>query len=277
MTDGGTKDLTPADFGAETSLRGDSGEYVATLSPAWEIWGPQGGYTAAVALRAAGAESGFPRPASFYCQYLSVAQFGDIHVEVTSLRRTRRAEALRVSLTQEKPVLEALVWTVAELSGIDHSASEPPEAPAPGKVESWDKYWPDGPPFRFWENFDVRPVDPAPDQWQDARSPRTLGWSRLLTRPALEDPFIDAGRMLLVADSAMYPAATLAHEGLFPYIAPSLDLNVSFHATARDSEWLLIEAQSPVSRDAVVAGRASIWSQDGQLVASAVQQMLQRT
>ena len=274
-TDGGTNDLTPADLGAETSLTGNSGEYVATLSPAWEIWGPQGGYTAAVALRAAGAESEFPRPASFYCQFLTVAQFGDIQIEVTSLRRTRRAEALRVTLTQEKPVLEALVWTVAELSGIDHSAAGPPEAPAPGDVESWD--WPDGPPFRFWENFDARPVYPAPDQWQDAMSPRSLGWSRLRTRPALEDAFIDAGRMLVVADSAMYPAATLAHEGLFPYIAPSLDLNVSFHAPARDSEWLLVEAQSPVSTGAVVAGRASIWSQNGRLVASAVQQMLQRT
>jgi acyl-CoA thioesterase len=275
MPNGGTNDLTPADFGADTSLSGNSGEYVATLSPAWEVWGPQGGYAAAVALRAAGAESEFPRPASFHCQFLNVAQFGDIHAEVTSLRRTRRAEALRVSLTQEKPVLEALVWTVAELTGIDHTASEAPEAPVPGEVESLD--WPGGPPFRFWENFDARPVYPALDQWQDATSPRSLGWSRLLTRPALEDAFIDAGRMLCVADSAMFPAATLAHEGLFPYIAPSLDLNVSFHAAARDSEWLLIEAQSPVSRGAVVAGRASIWSQDGQLVASAAQQMLQRT
>lgn len=276
MSEEGTDGLTPAHFGTESAVSGNSGEYVGTLSPAWEIWGPQGGYIAAVALRAAGAESEFPRPASFYCQYLSVAQFGQIHAKVRSLRRTRRAEALHVSLVQEKPILEALVWTVAELSGVDHSASEMPAAPAPTEVESWDKYWPDGPPFRFWENFDVRPLHPTFDQWQNATSPRSLGWVSLCKRPALEDPFIDAARMLVIADSAMYPAAMLAHEGLFPYIAPSLDLNVSFHASAEDSEALLVEAESPISRGALVAGRASLWSQDGQLVASAAQQMLQR-
>jgi hypothetical protein len=44
----------------------------------WEIWGPQGGYVAAIALRAAGAASPFARPASFFCHYLSVAQFAPV-------------------------------------------------------------------------------------------------------------------------------------------------------------------------------------------------------
>ncbi|MFN2543904.1 MAG: hypothetical protein ABR600_04925 [Actinomycetota bacterium] len=43
------------------------------------------------------------------------------------------------------------------------------------------------------------------------------------------------------------------------------------------SEWLLIDAYSPSSRGALVAGQASIWSADGRLLASAMQQMLQRT
>jgi acyl-CoA thioesterase II len=96
-------------------------------------------------------------------------------------------------------------------------------------------------------------------------------------RPPLEDPFVDVGRMLVAADSAMYPAAALAHDDLFPYVAPSLDLVVSFHLAGADSEWLLVEASSPLSAGALVAGRASIWSADGRLLASAMQQMLQRT
>ncbi len=75
----------------------------------------------------------------------------------------------------------------------------------------------------------------------------------------------------------MYPAATLAHEGVFPYIAPSMDLAMSFHGQNGDSDWLLIDARSPLSGHALVAGKASIWSVDGRLLGSAMQQMLQRT
>ena len=52
----------------------------------WEIWGPCGGYVAAIALRAAGAESPFARPASFFCHYLSVADFAPVDLVVTPLR-----------------------------------------------------------------------------------------------------------------------------------------------------------------------------------------------
>jgi acyl-CoA thioesterase len=83
--------------------------------------------------------------------------------------------------------------------------------------------------------------------------------------------------MLMVADSAMYPAATQAHAEPFPYVAPSLDLVISFHDSGRDSEWLLVDGFSPLSQGALVAGAASIWSADGRLLASAAQQMLQRT
>ncbi len=59
------------DLGIDTAVEslGD-GRYRGTLSKEWEIWGPMGGYVAAVAFRAAGAESVFPRPASFACHYL---------------------------------------------------------------------------------------------------------------------------------------------------------------------------------------------------------------
>ena len=47
------------DLGVDTAVEalGD-GRYRAHVSRDWEIWGPEGGYIASLALRAAGAESG---------------------------------------------------------------------------------------------------------------------------------------------------------------------------------------------------------------------------
>ena len=70
-----------ADFSLDTAVRGDAGRYRATLSPEWEVWGPLGGYVAALALRAMGAESPLRRPASFSCLFLSVAHFGSVELE----------------------------------------------------------------------------------------------------------------------------------------------------------------------------------------------------
>ena len=267
------------DFGVDSAVSAKDGRYRATLAEGWEIWGPQGGYVAAVALRAAGAATPFPRPATFACHFVRPSHAGPVEIRVESLRRTRRAESLRVTLLQgDEPALEALVWAVDELAGIDHDAAPSPDAPSPDTLPGWESMWPGGElPFPFWANVDVRAVAPGASAWDSAGEPRLLGWSRFHVRPPLEDPFVDAGRMLVAVDSLMYPAATLAHEEAFPYLAPSMDLVVSFHATGADSEWLLLEAAAPLSHGGLVAGRASIWSADGRLLASAMQQMLQRT
>jgi acyl-CoA thioesterase len=90
------------DFVAQTALE-PIGEhrYRAVLSEDWMLWGPAGGYVSAIALRAAGEASSFRRPASFACQYLSVARFAPVELHVESLRSGRRTEALRVAMTQD--------------------------------------------------------------------------------------------------------------------------------------------------------------------------------
>jgi acyl-CoA thioesterase II len=268
-----------AEIGNDSAVVGQDGRYGATLFEGWEIWGPQGGYIAAIAVRAAGAASAFPRPASVACHYLRAGQVGPVDIRVESLRQARRAESLRVTLLQnELAILDALVWTVAALVGVDHDEGTSPVVPSPDELEPWEAHLPGGePPFPFWRNFDVHPVAPPPSEWGRATEARWLTWSRLRARPPLEDPYVDAARMLLAADSAMYPAATFAHEEPFPYIAPSMDLVMSFHRASAGSEWLLVDAESPLSEGALVAGRASIWSSDGRLLASAMQQMLQRS
>lgn len=266
------------DLEFDTAVSARDGRYTGTLQTGWEIWGPQGGYVAGVALRAASAASPFRRPASFTCHFIRPAQVGEVELRVESLTRTRRAESLRVSCFQNgAALLEAVVWLVAELGGVDHDATERPDAPEPDAVTPWEDYLPGGePPFPFWANFDVRPVTPEPEGWARAGDPRFLAWMRLRSGTELQAPELDAARMLAVADSCMFPAATLAHDGGFPYVAPSLDLSASFHRVGDTSDWLLVDGVSPLSDGAIVSGTASIWSRDGRLLATAKQQMLQR-
>ena len=60
------------DLEVDTRVTGGGGHYTADLSAAWEIWGPCGGYVAAVLLRAAGAHSDFPRPVSLAVQFVAM-------------------------------------------------------------------------------------------------------------------------------------------------------------------------------------------------------------
>ena len=104
---------------------GRDGRYRATLSGDWEIWGPMGGYVAAVALRAAAAEAppGL-EPASFTCQFLSSARFDAVDIDVTVRRSSRRAAAFAVRVAQDgTAILDAQVWfaTPSDVVRHDHA------------------------------------------------------------------------------------------------------------------------------------------------------------
>src|SRR5690349_3703099 len=117
------------DLARDTAVtRVGEGRYTATLSQEWEIWGPMGGYIASVALRAAGADSPFARPASYFCHYLGVAQFGEVDVAVTTLRAAKTALAQRVEITQgDRRMHEATVWSVGDVDGLEHDQSVMPD------------------------------------------------------------------------------------------------------------------------------------------------------
>jgi acyl-CoA thioesterase len=121
----------------DTHVEGEAGRYRATLSREWDIWGPNGGYLAVIALRAAGAEARVRRPASFAAHYLSVARFAPVDLEVTALHRGRRSESFRVSMRQDdRPVLEAIVRTAAELPGLVHDEARAPEVASPDGLQN---------------------------------------------------------------------------------------------------------------------------------------------
>src|SRR5688500_16565434 len=118
------------DLALDTEVRGGDGRYTATMSSDWHIWGPCGGYVAAVAMRAVGAHTDLTRPASFTCHYLGVADYRDVDIEVRTLRRTKRAESIALSMTQDdSPILEAVAWVVGDVEGLEHDHATPPDVP----------------------------------------------------------------------------------------------------------------------------------------------------
>ncbi|HEY3095972.1 MAG TPA: thioesterase family protein [Acidimicrobiia bacterium] len=269
------------DLAVDTAIEGSDGRYRARLSHDWEIWGPNGGYLAVIALRAAGARTPLRRPATFACHFLGVADFGAVDLDARVVRESRRAASIAVSMTQAgKPVLEALAWIVGEVDGLEHDAApipavEPPEGLLSVRERMADEH--PGPYQRFWSNFDERPLQWV-ENWEtrEPGDPSFRSWFRYVPRDTFDDPFVDAGRSLLLADTVGWPAAVRAYGSDMPYYAPSIDVTVRFHACAPDSPWMLVEGRSPVARDGLVASSVSIWSADGRLLASGGQQMLCR-
>ena len=265
------------DFGEQTSVHGSDGRYTATLSRDWEIWGPNGGYVAAIALRAAGAASRLPRPASFACHYLNVAAFADVQIHVTPLRAAKRAESLRVSIAQgDRRILEAIVWTVDEVPGLEHDHAEFPDVPSHRDLRPIEELLPEGEQlFRFWDNFDRKPVKFMTRETMEPGEPVFREWIRFRPQATFADPFTDAARSLLLIDTMIWPAAWRAN-GDSGFVAPSLDCVAQFHQAAPSESWLLVDAQAPVARHGLIGGQATIWTEDGRLLASGSSQLLCR-
>ena len=147
----------------DTAIRDEGGRLAATLSGDWEIWGPNGGYVSAIALRAAGKIAPPDhRPATFSGQYLSVGQFADVEIEAEAVRKGRNAWCINVALVQSgKRFLQAQVWTTNKSEGPAKLERKMPDVKLPGALKSWAELEPlqkDEKPFRFWDNIEAKPA-----------------------------------------------------------------------------------------------------------------------
>lgn len=269
------------DFEKDTRVEGSAGRYRASLSEDWRIWGPNGGYLAAIALRAVGREAAIPRPASFHGHFLAVARFAEVALEVTPIRVGRRSESFRVQMSQEgKTIFEGLVRTAASSPGLEHDVATMPEVPGPEGLRSAaeiarDYGLEDRPRYPFWQNLEARPL--APERFLEAprpRAPEWRQWYRFRPRDTFDDPWTDAGRYLLLIDTLTWPAAVQPHEPAPAYSAPNLDVSAWFHRAAPGEPWLLADHRCDVAEAGLMGTTARIWSPAGRLLASGGAQLL---
>jgi acyl-CoA thioesterase-2 len=262
-------DVNPLNLDESTRVTGSNGRYQAELSNAWEIWGPNGGYLATFALRAAAEVAQLRQPASLYCHFLSSPKFAAVELEVDVIKGGRRSESIAVQMRQDgKPILQALVRTIAEAPGFEHQHAQAPRTPPPNELKNYGELWPNGPgrKFQFWRNLEGRPVDQTVDR-QPQAAPR-LDWTRFQPQPCFDDVFIDAARSLILLDTFGWPAAVNSYIPTPEYIAPNLDTSVWFHQFSPQSEWLLIEHDCPVASRGLMGVNGKVWDVDGKLLAT---------
>ncbi|HEX3756139.1 MAG TPA: thioesterase family protein [Rhizomicrobium sp.] len=264
----------------DTAVRDEGGKLAATLSRNWEIWGPNGGYISAIALRAAGKVAPPDhRPATFSAQYLSAGQFSDAEVAAEAVKKGRNAWCINVALSQAgRRFLQAQVWTTNKSDGPQVRGRKMPEVPPHGSLKSWRELFArkedDGPHFRFWDNFEGKPVRQRQVNDFDPRGGVLEEWYRYLNFAPAADPFLDSARALILIDTLQWPAFCRGLAAQPSYIAPSLDVTAWFHDRPGDAEWLLAKAHADSALGGLIQGGVEIWSGDGRLIATGGSTML---
>jgi acyl-CoA thioesterase len=259
------------------------GRFTCELSRDWEIWGPNGGYLAAIVLDVAKQVSGRPRPANLSVHFLGVASF-DSPLDITASiqRATRQASSVYVHMSQGgKPMVAGMVWAIDDdIETLHHDVT------VGLSVASWEslltvqeRLAADGQELRrtypFWDNLEVRPTNWV-SNWNDRErlDPVAQEWVRHRYGVA-HDRWDQAARLALLIDLGAWPAASRQHiTGEF--IAPSLDVSCEFHRLNTADEWLLMDAHAPFSGDGLVASSQRVWNDAGELLANGISHLLWR-
>jgi acyl-CoA thioesterase-2 len=170
--------------------------------------------------------------------------------------------------------------------GLDHQMPMP-EVPHPDQLlsiaETKQNVLPELPELvrRYYER--PRPIELRPVDFDRYRGKRPEGdrfsiWLRT-TAPLPDDPAIHRCALAYASDMNLLDAALVPHErSVFDrsIMGASLDHALWFHRPFRADQWLLYTLDSPNMHGSRGLGRGLIYSADGRLVASAVQEGLLR-
>ncbi|MCZ0989063.1 acyl-CoA thioesterase II [Streptomyces diastatochromogenes] len=246
-----------------------------------------GGQVAAQALVAAGRTVPADRLAhSLHAYFLRPGDPGaPIVYSVDRIRDGRSFTTRRVVAVQHgKPIfhLSASFQTYEE--GLDHQAPMPP-APDPEtlptsqeRLRGYDHLDP-AVVERFLEAreaIDLRYVDEPPyGKFGEPREPHSQVWFRANGKLD-DDPLLHVVLATYVSDMTLLDAVLLAHGrggwAVGDVVGASLDHAMWFHRPFRADEWLLYDQESPSAHGGRGLGQARIYTQDGQLAISVIQE-----
>ena len=126
--------------------------------------------------------------------------------------------------------------------------------------------------------MEIRPINPVNMFQPSAEAPRQMCWMRARDRLP-DDPRLHQCVLAYLSDWSLLDTATLPHAVSYfddNMQVASLDHAMWFHRPFRADQWLLYVQDSPASSGARGLTRGLIYSQAGELVASATQEGLIR-
>jgi acyl-CoA thioesterase len=256
-------------FEADTAIEDlGGGRFGAEMSERWWVGrGPNGGYVAAVILRAIQASASPERaPRSLTVHYQRAPRVGPVEVEVTVEREGGRVTFLSARLTQEGKV-QATAQAVLSEDWAEGGFSElaMPDAGEPGELHTIDPAAGDSRP-NMLQNYRLRPAlgEPA----FSGGAPHTGAWIR--TR---EPRLLDAPLAAAFLDT-WFPAPFVRLER--PVGAPTIDYTVHFRsplppAGAKPEDPYLISFRSNIARHGFFEEDGELWSAAGTLLAQSRQ------
>jgi acyl-CoA thioesterase II len=170
--------------------------------------------------------------------------------------------------------------------GVEH-ADPMPDVPPPDAIattaERMEKLF--GPSVREWYDgnpIDIRHIGPLSFEAErdpSLRTTRNTVWLRV-DGDLPDDPLLHVCLMTYASDMTLLDSVLLAH-GLSwadgRTTGASLDHAMWFHGPFRADRWLLYAQDSPVARGSRGLARGEVYTSDGNLVVSVVQEGLVRT
>ena len=246
---------------------GDGG-WSAGIDAGWFAGrGPNGGYLAAIVLRAMAAElaDGAKEPRSLTCHYLRPPAAGPARVDVTVERAGRATSTLTARLAQDgRDCVLGVAAFGAEVPAPVAYAVAPPAVPAPEAVALADNR---SSGLQIVSRFEARPALGA-GMFAGADEAVTGGWLRFTEARAT-----DAVALAMFAD-AWWPAPWVRLREPVP--APTIDLTVHFRSpraaeALAPGEPVLALFRSTTAADGFFEEDGELWTRHGVLLAQSRQ------
>ncbi|MFG3117610.1 acyl-CoA thioesterase [Streptomyces sp. NPDC048197] len=244
-----------------------------------------GGQVAAQALVAAGRTVPENRPPhSLHAYFLRPGDPGaPIVYTVDRIRDGRSFTTRRVVAVQHgQPIFHLSASFQEYEEGLDHQ-TDMPAAPDPESLPTAAEMLPRHLPADIAERLvearaavDLRYADTPP--WGTVgqpRAPRSQVWFKAGGKVA-DEPLLHVCLATYVSDMTLLDSVLLAHGrggwAVGDVVGASLDHAMWFHRPFRADEWLLYDQESPSASGGRGLGQARIWTQDGHLAVSVIQE-----
>lgn len=244
-----------------------SGRYEAVIDRGWWIErGPNGGYLAAIVLRAMLAEVADPArtPRTLTVHYLAPPQEGPIEVVVVIERAGRGLSTVLARLVQGDVLVGLALAALAKSrpgDGFDDQVAPPELAAGPQAVPPRTG----GAPIPLAERFETRPVFGG-DPFQGGKEALAGGWIRLAEPVPVDEVVVAA------LTDAWFPAVFNRVESFVA--VPTIELTIHFRHQVADLDaetHCFVRFRSRTAVDGFVEEEGEVWSPGGLLLAQSSQ------